>query len=205
MRAIVAAGDAKIILRSDNELAIFDLKCQAAAECRVRHGMTVIIDDTTEYESQDNALAGMAVREVKGVRFSCLVSNGVGQITRGQIGADGLTPHYLHIGKRASCLGVVETSSEFYVGTVLGVVRAPSLRRRPLEQRANVELPDKLVGVLPGDQSAETQIHTVISAEPIAEGAIPGDLLEKEHRAETTRTRLPSHTGLHAVPVSKRR
>ena len=37
VRAIVATGDAKIILRSDNEPAILDLKRQAAAECRVRH------------------------------------------------------------------------------------------------------------------------------------------------------------------------
>ena len=54
----------------DNEPSILDLKRQAAAECRVRHGMTVINDDTTEYESQDNGLAGMAVRVVKGVARS---------------------------------------------------------------------------------------------------------------------------------------
>ena len=42
--AFVATGDAKIIFRSDNEPAILDLKRQAAAECRVRHGMTVIIE-----------------------------------------------------------------------------------------------------------------------------------------------------------------
>ena len=182
MRAIVATGEAKIILRSDNEPAILDLKRQAAAECRVRHGMTVVIDDTTEYESQDNGLAEMAVREVKGVARSVrvalselyekdisskhlvlpwLVSCAAGQITRGQVGTDGLIRHqrlkgrafrrllrvfaecvlYLPIGKRASrlperwsdglFLWVVERSSEFYVGTVLGVVRARSLRRRP--------------------------------------------------------------------------
>ena len=70
-------------------------------------------------------------------------------------------------------LGVVERSSEFYVGTVLGVVRARSLRRRPLEEGANVELLDKLVGVpwqlVPKDLDA-TAVPTVISAEPIAEG-----------------------------------
>ena len=38
-------------------------------------------------------------------------------------------------------------SSDFYVGSVLGVVRARSLRRGPLEERANVGLLDKLVGV----------------------------------------------------------
>ena len=68
--------------------------------------MTVIIDDTTEYESQDNGLAEMAVREVKGVARSVrvalselhekdisskhpvlpwLVSCAAGQITRGQM------------------------------------------------------------------------------------------------------------------------
>ena len=85
--------------------------------------------------------------------------------TRGQIGADGLTPHqrlkgrafrkllpvfgesvlHLSIGKSASrllerwsdglFLCVVGMSSEFYVGTALGVVRARSLRRRPLEDK----------------------------------------------------------------------
>ena len=223
-RAIVATGDAKSILRSDNESAILDLKRHAAAEYRVRNGMTVIIDDTTEYELQDNGLAEMAVREVKGVACSVrvalselykkdisskhpvlpwLVSNAAGQITRGQTGADGLTPHQrlkgrafrkllpvsaesvLHftIGMRASYLaerwsdglflGVVERSSEFCVGTVLDVVRARSLRRRPLEKRANVELLDKLVVVpwqpVHGD-SDSSAVPTVISAEPIAEG-----------------------------------
>ena len=36
-----------------------------AVECRVRHGMTVPIEDSTEYEAQDNGLAEVAVREVK--------------------------------------------------------------------------------------------------------------------------------------------
>ena len=166
----------------------------------------------------------MAVREIKGVARSVrvalselykkdisskhpvllwLVSNVAGQITRGQIGADRLTPHqrlkgrafrnllpafaesvlHLPIGKRASrlperwsdelFLGVVERSSEFRVGTVLGVVRARSLGRRPPEERASVELLDKPVGVpwqpFPRDLDSSV-IPTVISAEPIAEG-----------------------------------
>ena len=60
---------AKIILRSDNEWAILDLERQAAAERRVRHGMTVIIDDSTEYESQDNGLVEISARsEVRSTR-----------------------------------------------------------------------------------------------------------------------------------------
>ena len=51
VRAIVATGDAKIILQSDNEREILDLKRQAAAECRLKHGMAVIIFDTTQYDS----------------------------------------------------------------------------------------------------------------------------------------------------------
>ena len=70
-------------------------------------------------------------------------------------------------------LGIVERSSEFCVGMGLGVVRAGSLRRRPLEERAKVELLDKLVGVpwqpVPGDPDSSA-VPTVISAEPIAEG-----------------------------------
>ena len=38
------------------------------------HGTTVIIDDTTEYGSQDNGLAEVAVREVKGVGRSVRVA-----------------------------------------------------------------------------------------------------------------------------------
>ena len=224
VRAIVATGDVKTILLSDNEPAILDLKRQAAAEFRVRHGMTVIIDDTIEYESQDNGLAQMPVCEVKGVARSVRVALGElyqedigskhpvlpwlvayagGQITRGQIGDDGLTPHqslkgrafrklqpafaesvlYLPIGKRACRLPerwsdglflvVVERSSEFCMGTVLGVVRARSLRSRPVDERAHVELLDKLVGVpwqpVPGDPDSSA-VPTVISEEPIAEG-----------------------------------
>ena len=103
-----------------------------------------------------------------------LVSYAAGQITRGQIGADGKTPHqrlkgrtfrkllpvfaehvlYLPIGKRASrlperwsdglFLGVVERTLEFYIVTAQGVVQTRSLRRRPLEERASPELFDKL-------------------------------------------------------------
>ena len=54
-----------------------------------------------------------------------------------------------------------------------GVVRARSLRRRLPEERAIVELLDKLVGVpwqpVPGDRDA-TAVPTVIWAEPTAEG-----------------------------------
>ena len=49
---VIATGEAKIILQSDNEPPILDLKRQAAAECRVKHGMTVIINDTTESKQQ---------------------------------------------------------------------------------------------------------------------------------------------------------
>ena len=108
-RAIVATSVAKIILRSHNEAAILELKRQTTAECRVGHGMTVSIDDTTEYESQDNALAEDTVREVKGMtrsikitlselhkkdisskhpKMSWIVSNAANQITRGHIGAE---------------------------------------------------------------------------------------------------------------------
>ena len=76
VRAIVATGDAKIILQSDNEPAILDLQRQVAAECHVKRGMTVIIDDTTEYDSQSNGLAELVVREVKGVAPSIRVALG---------------------------------------------------------------------------------------------------------------------------------
>ena len=47
------------------ERAILDQKHQGAAEQRVKHGMTVISDDTTEYDTQSNGLAEVVVREVE--------------------------------------------------------------------------------------------------------------------------------------------
>ena len=76
VRATVGTGDVQIILQSDNEPAILHLERQAAAECRVRRGMTVIIDDTTEHDSQNNRPAELAVREVKGVARSIRVALG---------------------------------------------------------------------------------------------------------------------------------
>ena len=48
VRAIAAAGIPRVILRSHGELAIPKLKRQAAPECRVKRGMTVIAEDSTE-------------------------------------------------------------------------------------------------------------------------------------------------------------
>ena len=97
---------------------------------------------------------------------------------------------HLPIGKRASRLPerwsdglffeVVEKSSEFYVGAVLGVVRARRLRRRPLDERANVELLDKLMGMpwqqAPRDPDA-TAVPTVISALPDRADPIHGEAM----------------------------
>ena len=146
VRAIEATGDAKIILRSDTEPAILHLKRRAAVECRVRHGMTVMIDDTTEYESHDNGLAGMAVREIKGVARSVrvalselykkdisskhpvlpwLVSYAARQITCGQIGADGLTPHQRLKGRAFRKLLPVFAESVLYLPTCKTASRLP--------------------------------------------------------------------------------
>ena len=48
VRATAAAGIPKVILRSLSEPAIPNLKLQAASECRVKRGMTVIAEDSTE-------------------------------------------------------------------------------------------------------------------------------------------------------------
>ena len=65
VRAVVAMGDANIIL---------DLMRMAAPECCVKRGTTVIIDDTTEYDSKSNGVAEVAVREVNGVARSIRVT-----------------------------------------------------------------------------------------------------------------------------------
>ena len=69
VRAIAAVGTPKVSLRTDSEPAIVDLERQVAAECLARHGITVLIFGSTEYESQDHGLAEVAVRETKGVAY----------------------------------------------------------------------------------------------------------------------------------------
>ena len=106
-----------------------DPQPETPSGCRMPRetGMTVINDDTTECESQDNGLAEMAVREVKGVARTVrvalselykkdisskhpalpwIVSFAAGQISRGQIGGDGETPHQRlkSVPTAASCL-----------------------------------------------------------------------------------------------------
>lgn len=53
-----------MILLSDNEPAILDVKRQAAMECHVRHDMTVSFEERPEYDSQSNGLAKGAVRDI---------------------------------------------------------------------------------------------------------------------------------------------
>ena len=50
-----------------HELAIIDLKRQAARVRRETRKGTLLVEDPTEYESQDNGLAEGAVGEIKGV------------------------------------------------------------------------------------------------------------------------------------------
>ena len=113
-RVLRDAGRTKLVLKSDREPAILDLKAQAAAVVRARRSLDVIPEESPEYEHQANGAAEVAVREVKAqarsLRFAVeelhkcvigpdhiilpwMVAYGVSMVNRRRIGADGLTAH----------------------------------------------------------------------------------------------------------------
>ena len=103
-----------------SERAIIDVKRQAAADCRVRHAMTVIVEDSTDSSLKDNGLAEVPVSEIEGVTrtfnfaltelypkgigskhpiFPLHVAHAAGQLTGGQVGLDRQTPHQRQKGR----------------------------------------------------------------------------------------------------------
>ena len=74
-------------------------------------------------------------------------------------------------------LGIVERSSEIYVGTAAGVVRGRSLRRRPPSERSNKELLLAVRGTpwcaVPGSPSID-EVPVIVDAAPVV---AEGDLL----------------------------
>ena len=111
---LAAAGHAQIILRSDQEPAIVELKRAAAKICREEHGQDIILEESPVAESQSNGSAEEACRSVKGMtrtlRFSLealhgiqigpahpilpwMVQHGAFLISRGQMGSDGKTAY----------------------------------------------------------------------------------------------------------------
>eukprot|EP00974_Lingulodinium_polyedra_P031148 2997537-Lingulodinium_polyedra.AAC.1 len=80
-RVIVELGAAEIILKSDDEPAILDLRRRVAANVRASHGIGISFETSPQGDSQSNGLAEMAVRELKGVvrslRHACATLHGV--------------------------------------------------------------------------------------------------------------------------------
>ena len=110
---LVALGHHHLVLKSDDEPAIVDLKRRAAQECREKHGMTILPEESPHADSQSNGLVEGAVRDIKAVarslRFAAggfhetdisakrallpwLVSYSGAVANRSQRGVDGLTP-----------------------------------------------------------------------------------------------------------------
>ena len=106
-------GHIKVIIKSDNEPAIVDLKHQAARRLQADHGISVTFKESPVSDSQSNGLAELAVREVKGlartlkhhveemhgitlppdhVSMPWLLQHVGAIISRAQRGADGKTP-----------------------------------------------------------------------------------------------------------------
>ena len=101
-----------LILRSDQEPAIVELKRAAAKICREEHGQEIILEESPVAESQSNGAAEEACRSVKGMtrtlRHSLealhgisigpahpvlpwMVQHGAFLVSRGQLGSDGKT------------------------------------------------------------------------------------------------------------------
>lgn len=75
MRAILANGSSTSILLPDSGPAILDVKRRAAAESRVRHGVTVMFEESADYDSQGSGLAGCRCGARAGARSgrACLI------------------------------------------------------------------------------------------------------------------------------------
>lgn len=111
MRVLFKSGHFQLVLKSDDEpliVALKDLKERAMAVATEQHRISVIPEMSPVADSQSNGLAEVAVREVKGVSLSLLfdlterysvghailvwlVSYAAAIITRGPLGAGGLT------------------------------------------------------------------------------------------------------------------
>ena len=109
---LAATGLSSLILRSDQEPAIIELKRTAAKICREEHGMEVILEESPVAESQSNGAAEEACRTVKGMTRTLrhaletlhglsigpahpilpwMVQHGAFLVSRGQLGSDGKT------------------------------------------------------------------------------------------------------------------
>ena len=62
---IVRSGEAKVLVKSDGELAIRKLGQMSAAAARISDGVTVLIEQTPKGESKANGIVGGAVRDCK--------------------------------------------------------------------------------------------------------------------------------------------
>ena len=62
---MISHGYPKYILKSDNEPAILDLKRAASAECRAKHGHTIIFEESPVGEHQSNGFIEECVRSIK--------------------------------------------------------------------------------------------------------------------------------------------
>ena len=121
---------------------------------------------------------------------------------------------YLPAGKRGSkldekyadgiFLGIVERSSEIYVGTAAGVVRGRSLIRRPPSESSNKESLLAVRGTpwfaVPGSPGTD-EVPAVVDAAPVvAEGDLPagpGVHVPEERQLPTRKERGARETRLH--------
>ena len=113
-------GLTRFIAKCDTGPAMLDLRKQAAALARSRHGLEIIFEESPEYDSQSNGLAEGAVRDIKALVRTLrhateelhgleigpkhrvlpfLINYAATALNIGRRGPDGCTPHFRLRGK----------------------------------------------------------------------------------------------------------
>ncbi|CAK0888783.1 unnamed protein product [Prorocentrum cordatum] len=152
-RRLASAGHKRFVFRSDGEAPLVALKTRIGAKLKEECGIENVPEESAVGNSQGNGLAEHAVREVKAkvrtVRAQVDDLHGV------SIGVEHPVTPWM-AGKRKAgiedkflaglYLGPTLRTDEVYIGTQLGALRAGAFKRLTVEQRADKDLLNSLVG-----------------------------------------------------------
>ncbi|CAK0826820.1 unnamed protein product [Prorocentrum cordatum] len=156
-RRLASAGHKRFVFRSDGEAPLVALKTRIGAKLKEECGIETVPEESAVGDSQGNGLAEHAVREVKAkvrtVRAQVGDLHGVSigfaamSINLGRRGADGRTAWELRHGRPFNKdLACFSEKALVYIGTEWGALRARTFKRLTVEQRADKDLLNCLVG-----------------------------------------------------------
>ncbi|CAK0903034.1 unnamed protein product, partial [Prorocentrum cordatum] len=230
-----SAGHKRFVFRSDGEAPLVALKTRVGAKLEEEHGVVAVPEESAVGDSQGNGLAEHAVGDLHGVSVGIerpvtpwMVEFAAMSINLGRRGAGGRTAWVLRRGRPfngdLACfsekdellaglyLGPALRTGEVYIGTELGVLRARAFKRLAIDQRAEKDLLNSLVGKpwapVPTDVAIdEVPVAIEIRAPVLVQVAPAGDPLAPVPEAEDLLPRAPRvgrpSTGPRAVYIRK--